>query len=173
VQRFDFRFAPAYRLAARPFGITPERAWVQVDDEHLLANYGPWRLRTPLGNVRRVAITGPYRFYRTAGPARLGITDGGLTFASNGERGVLLSFRERVPAIDPFGLIRHPELTVTVADVRGLLGALGADRWPPTRCLQRCSWHRRACVVADAVAGRPAGWRRSSADALLPAWRRR
>jgi hypothetical protein len=48
VQRFDFRFAPAYRLAARPFGTTPERAWVQVDDEHLLANYGPWRLRTPL-----------------------------------------------------------------------------------------------------------------------------
>ena len=128
VQRFGFRFAPAYRLAARPFGITPERAWVQVDDEHLLANYGPWRLRTPLGNVRRVAITGPYRFYRTAGPARLGITDGGLTFASNGERGVLLSFRERVPAIDPLGLIRHPELTVTVGDVRGLLSALGADR---------------------------------------------
>jgi hypothetical protein len=128
VQRFGFRFAPAYRLAARPFGITPERAWVQVDDEHLLANYGPWRLRTPLGNVRRVAITGPYRFYRTAGPARLGITDGGLTFASNGERGVLLSFRKRVPAIDPLGLIRHPELTVTVGDVRGLLSALGADR---------------------------------------------
>jgi len=128
VQRFGFHFAPAYRLAARPFGITPERAWVQVDDEHLLANYGPWRLRTPLGNVRQVAITGPYRFYRTAGPARLGITDGGLTFASNGEQGVLLSFRERVPAIDPLGLIRHPELTVTVGDVRGLLSALGADR---------------------------------------------
>jgi hypothetical protein len=138
VHRFDFRFAPAYRLAARPFGITPERAWVQVDDQHLLANYGPWRLRTPLGNVRHVAITGPYRFYRTAGPARLGITDGGLTFASNGERGVLLSFRERVPAIDPLRLIRHPELTVTVADVRGLLSALGADRGPPTRWLPRC-----------------------------------
>jgi hypothetical protein len=75
-----------------------------------------------------VAITGPYRFYRTAGPARLGITDAGLTFASNGERGVLLSFHKRVPAIDPLGLIRHPELTVTVADVRGLVTALGADR---------------------------------------------
>ena len=61
-------------------------------------------------------------------PARLGITDGGLTFASNGDRGVLLAFRERVPAIDPLGLIRHPELTVTVADVHGLLSALGADR---------------------------------------------
>jgi hypothetical protein len=128
VQRFDFRFAPAYRLAARPFGITPQRAWVQIDDEHLLANYGPWRLRTTLANISRVAITGPYRFYRTAGPARLGITDGGLTFASNGEQDVLLSFRQRVPAIDPLRLIRHPELTVTVADVHGLVSALGADR---------------------------------------------
>jgi hypothetical protein len=128
VQRFDFRFAPAYCIAARPFGITPERAWVQIDDEHLLANYGPWRLRTTLANISRVAITGPYRFYRTAGPARLGITNGGLTFASNGERGVLLSFRKRVPAIDPLGLIRHPELTVTVADVGGLVSLLGGDK---------------------------------------------
>jgi hypothetical protein len=127
VQRFDFRFAPAYRRAARPFGITPERAWVQIDDEYLVANYGPWRLRTTLANISRAAITGPYRFYRTAGPARLGITDGGLTFASNGDEGVLISFRTRVPAIDPLRLIRHPELTVTVADVHGLLSALGAD----------------------------------------------
>jgi hypothetical protein len=128
VQRFEFRFDPAYRLAARPFGITPERAWVQLDDEHLVANYGPWRLRTELDNIREAAITGPYRYYRTAGPARLGITDGGLTFASNGGQGVLLSFRKRVPAIDPLKLIRHPELTVTVADVNGLVTALRAAR---------------------------------------------
>ena len=127
MERFAFHFALAYRLAARPFGITPERAWVQIDDEHLLASYGPWQLRTTLANIRGATITGPYRFYRTAGPARLGITDGGLTFASNGERGVLLSFRERVPAIEPLGLIRHPELTVTIADVRRLVSALGAD----------------------------------------------
>ena len=128
MERFDFRFAPAYRLAARPFGVTPERAWVQIDDEHLLANYGPWRLRTTLANIRVASITGPYRFYRTAGPARLGITDGGLTFASNGDQGVLISFRERVPAIDPLKLIRHPNLTVTVAAVHGLVSALGAGR---------------------------------------------
>jgi hypothetical protein len=128
VQCFEFRFDPAYRIAALPFGITPETAWVQVDDERLLASYGPWRLRTTLANIRHVAITGPYRFYRTAGPARLGVTDGGLTFASNGDKGVLMSFRKRVPAIDPLGLIRHPELTVTVADLHGLVDALGARR---------------------------------------------
>jgi hypothetical protein len=126
VQRFEFRFDPAYRRAARPFGITPGRAWVQIDDERLVARYGPWRLETPLSNIRSVEITGPYRFYRTAGPARLGVSDAGLTFASNGERGVLISFRKRVPAIDPLGVLRHPELTMTVADVDGLVRALGA-----------------------------------------------
>ena len=151
MQRFDFRFASAYRLAARPFGITPERACVHIDDEHLLAHYGPWRLRTTLDNISRVAITGPYRFYRTAGPARLGITDGGLTFASNGDRGVLLSFRERVPAIDPLSLIRHPELTVTVAGVHGLVRALGADRSPPAGRLHSYWYERHDCVVAKAV----------------------
>lgn len=128
MQRFAFRFTPAYRLAARPFGITPERAWVQIEGEQLTANYGPWRLRTTRGNISRVTITGPYRFERTAGPARLGITDGGLTFASNGQEGVLLSFHKRVPAIDPLGLVRHPELTVTVADAHGLVDALEATR---------------------------------------------
>ncbi len=128
MQRFEFRFTRPYRLAARPFGITPDSAWVQIDGLHLLAHFGPWRLHTALTNISRVAITGPYRFYRTGGPARLGVTDGGLTFASNGEQGVLVSFRQRVPAIDPFRLIRHPELTVTVADVQGLVSALGADR---------------------------------------------
>jgi hypothetical protein len=128
VQRFEFRFTRPYRLAARPFGITPQSAWVQIDGQHLLANYGPWRLVTTLANISRVAITGPYWFYRTAGPARLGVTDGGLTFASNGEQGILLSFRKGVPAIDPFRMIRHPELTVTVADVHGLISALGAER---------------------------------------------
>jgi hypothetical protein len=123
-QRFEFRFTPAYRIAARPFGITPARAWVEVDSEQLVAAYGPWRLQTPRANISSVAITGPYHFYRTAGPARLGVTDAGLTFASNGDRGVLISFYERVPAIDPLKLIRHPELTVTVADVDGLAAAL-------------------------------------------------
>ena len=112
-QRFQFRFAPAYELAARPFGITPRNAWVKVGQRHLEARYGHWRVITPLDNVAAVEITGPYRFFKTAGPPRLGITDLGLTFASNGDRGVLLSFRDRVSGLAP---LRHPELTVTVAE---------------------------------------------------------
>lgn len=122
--RFSFRFDPAYERLARLFGVTPERAWVEVRETELEARFGPWRVRTPLSNVAGAEVTGPYAFLKTAGPARLAITDRGLTFASNGERGVRLSFHTAVAGIDRRGWIRHPELTVTVADVDGLVAAV-------------------------------------------------
>jgi len=124
--RFPFRFDAAYRRLARPFGVTPERAWVELGEEELEARYGPWRVRTSLSNVSGVEVTGPYAFLKTAGPARLAITDRGLTFASNGDLGACLSFHSPVVGIDPFGRIRHPELTVTVLDVDGLVDELAS-----------------------------------------------
>ena len=55
--RFRFRFDPAYRWLARLFGVTPERAWVDLGEEELEARYGPWRVRTPLSNVAGVEAT--------------------------------------------------------------------------------------------------------------------
>lgn len=120
-RRFPFAWDSRYRAAARPFGIVPERAWVEVSDEELDARFGRWRVRTPLQNLESVQLTGPYLLLKTAGPPRLGVTDRGLTFAGNGRRGVLITFREPVPAIGP---LRHPELTVTVADPDGLKAEL-------------------------------------------------
>ncbi len=117
VERFRFAFARSYRAAARAFGITPETAWVDVGDQALEVHFGPWRLSTPLTNITDAAVTGPYAFWKTAGPARLAITDRGLTFATNGKSGVLISFRTPVRGLEPLGVIRHPELTVTVAEV--------------------------------------------------------
>lgn len=117
VDRFDFAFEPAYRLTARAFGIGPATAWVEVGDDTLDARFGPWRVATPLANVADVAVTGPYAFWKTAGPARLAITDRGLTFATNGDRGVLISFHKPVRGLDPLGILRHPELTITVSEV--------------------------------------------------------
>ena len=116
-RRFGFAFAPAYRSFARAFGIGSATAWVDVGDRTLAARFGPWRVSTPLANIRDVAITGPYAFWKTAGPARLAITDRGLTFATNGDRGVLIAFETPVCGLDPLGVLHHPELTVTVAQV--------------------------------------------------------
>ena len=126
VERFSFRFDPAYQRAARLFGITPSRAWVDIGERALEARFGPWRVRTDLGNILGAEVTGPYAFLKTAGPARLAVTDRGLTFATNRDRGVLITFRAPVPGLEPVGLLRHPELTVTVTDVDRLAALLRA-----------------------------------------------
>jgi hypothetical protein len=119
--RFSFAFDPTYRRTARLFGVTPDRAWVDVTDTLLDAHYGPYRLTTDLSNISKLAVTGPYNFFKTAGPPHLGITDLGLTFASNGRRGTLICFHRRVRGL---GLLRHGELTVTVEDPDGLAEVL-------------------------------------------------
>jgi hypothetical protein len=123
-ERFDFAFAPSYKLPAALFGVRPRTAWVEVDDSTLRARYGPWRVTTPLTNITSVAITGPYAYPKTAGPARLAITDRGLSFTPNGDRGVLICFAVPVRGLDPFGVLHHPELTVGVADPEGLVQRL-------------------------------------------------
>ena len=71
-------------------------------------------------------MNGPYAFPKTAAPVRLVITNRGLAFATNGDRGVLISFSTPVRGLDPLGTLRHPELTVTVADVDRLAALLRA-----------------------------------------------
>ena len=125
-QRFPFAFADAYRAPAGLFGTIPRNCWVELRDRELVARFGIWGLRTPYENIAAVDVTGPYAFWKTAGPARLGVTDGGLTFATHGERGVLITFRKPVRSSGPTFVLLHPELTVTVADVEGLAEALRA-----------------------------------------------
>ena len=127
-ERFEFAFAPAYRWPGALFGVRPSTAWVEVGESELEARYGPWRAATPLSNIVEVAITGPYAYFKTVGPARLAITDRGLSFTPNGDRGVLLRFAEPIPGLDPVGLIHHPELTLGVAEPERLVTCLNARR---------------------------------------------
>ncbi len=121
---FDFSFDALHRAFGLPFGITPGTAQVEVDGGRLLARFGLWRLSTSLDNVEGTEMTGPYSPLKTIGPAHLSIADRGLTFATNARRGLCIRFREPVAAIEPTGRLRHPAVTVTVADVEGLAAAL-------------------------------------------------
>ena len=123
--RFEFDWRPSYRRAALLFGVTPRRAWVEVDDVQLTVRFGWWTLSSTLDNVTGTDVTGPYAFVKTAGPPHLSFADRGITFATNGRRGLCVSFRDGVPGIDPTRHIRHPGATLTVADVDGLARALG------------------------------------------------
>lgn len=121
---FPFRFTPSYRTFGLLFGVTPATAIVTLTDRSLNARFGPWRATSDLSNIDDVQITGPYGFLKTAGPAHLSSADRGLTMATNGQRGVCLSFRKPIHGLEPTGRIRHPNLTVTVVDCDGLAEAL-------------------------------------------------
>lgn len=124
LQRFPFAFAPAYRLPATLVGVTPWTAFVEVSPVEVHIRFGPWSLRSALTNIEATTETGPFGFLKTAGPAHLSFADRGVTFATNGDRGLCLTFREPVKGIEPTGRLLHPGATVTVADVEGLESAL-------------------------------------------------
>jgi hypothetical protein len=112
-------------VAALPFGVLPATTWVEVDDLRLRARFGLWSLDTGRSNIAEVTTTGDYSFLRTAGPAHLSLADHGVTFATNGDRGVCVRFHEPVKVLDPTGRLRHPGATFTVADPDALVAALG------------------------------------------------
>jgi len=81
---------------------------------------------TDITNVAGTEVSGPYRTLTTIGPAHFSLADRGLTFSTNGRRGLCIRFKEPVPGLEPTGRLRHPGLTVTVADVDGLAATLAA-----------------------------------------------
>ena len=121
MQRFGFAFD--YPLAA-PLalaGITPATAHVDVDvqDGFFDIRFGPWRLRTPLDNIVGATITGPYKFWRVLG-THISLVDRGVSFGTNTEQGLCVTFREPVGGGLPRNAIRHPGATVTVRDCERL-----------------------------------------------------
>ncbi len=125
VHAFDFAFTRPYALAGRPFGITAHSTTVEVGPTWLFVRYGPWRLLTPRTNIASAEVTGGFSFAKTAGPPHLSMSDRGVSFTTNGDRALCLSFHEPVPAIDPTASITHPGATLSVADPEGLAHALG------------------------------------------------
>jgi len=124
--RFAFAFARRLMPVSAAFGVIPPTAHVDVDETELRIRFGPWSLRTPLHNVRSLTPTGPYSWWKIAGPAHISVADRGITFATTTERGVCIRFHEPVEAALPTSLLRHPAATVTVEDPDALIAAISA-----------------------------------------------
>ncbi|MBE8521312.1 hypothetical protein ILP97_28145 [Amycolatopsis sp. H6(2020)] len=105
---FAVGFPPVRRLLGT-------RAGLELDADGLRVRFGPWLVETPLSNLAGAEATGPYSALRVFG-VRLSLADRGLTFGTTRQGGVCLRFREPVRGIDPWGLLRHPGLTVTVSE---------------------------------------------------------
>jgi hypothetical protein len=115
--QIDNRYLPVLAL----FGFRPKKDSVTIDDGHFLATFGLFRLTTELTNIDGAHVTRNYRWWTAVGP-RMSFADDGLTFGTNNHAGVCVHFKEKVPsALRRKG---HSALTVTVADLDGLVLAL-------------------------------------------------
>jgi hypothetical protein len=123
VEHFPFEFDRRFVVPLRLLGVTKGNSGVVLDDAALDVRFGPWRLRTPVGNLRDVQITRDYRWFKAIGP-RGSMTDHGVTFGTNARAGVCVCFHEPVGALLGPQLMRHPGMTVTVRDVDGFAAAV-------------------------------------------------
>ncbi len=121
--RFEFAFEKKYLPALAAIGVTPLTAKVDVSQKTLDARFGPWRCRTSVKNIRCVSRTGPFSAVKAIG-ARGSFADRGATFGTTTVGGICVEFREPVKILDPSGIILHPGLTLTVADLEGFEEAL-------------------------------------------------
>jgi hypothetical protein len=123
VSSWDFAFDRVSGPLLRLLGVSPANSGVRIADGVFDVQFGPWRLRTPTANVAGATVTGPYSWVRSVGP-HLSLSDRGVTFGTNADRGVCVCFDAPVPALLPVRALRHPAITVTVADPEGLAAYL-------------------------------------------------
>ncbi len=115
VEHFDFEWNPRYRGLLSVLGVGPSNSCVTVTQEQLSVRFGRWSLDTPLSNVVGAHITRDYAWYKAVG-ARLSFADRGVTFGTDTACGVCVCMDEPVAALLPGDGLRHPGVTLTVAD---------------------------------------------------------
>jgi hypothetical protein len=124
-QRFGYAVDRRYLPVLLPFLLRPSRDGVTLTDDGLFeATFGLVRISTARANVMGAHVTRDYRWWTACG-VRMSMADDGLTFGTNSRRGVCVHFKDKVRS----SLRRsgHSALTVTVADVDGLVAVLGGE----------------------------------------------
>lgn len=121
VRTFTFKIDYRYLPILLACGVVPTRPRVRLSEEAFDAQFGIFRLSTPLSNIEDAHVTRDYRWWTAVGP-RLSSVDDGLTFGTNNRAGVCIHFREKVPSL--LKRSGHSALTVTVEDLDGLVSAL-------------------------------------------------
>ena len=124
-EHFGYDIDRRYLPLLLPFLVRPSKDGVTLTDESsFIATFGLLRVVTPLSNVVGAHLTQDYRWWTAVG-ARMSRADDGLTFGTNARAGVCIHFDQKVPS--RLRRSGHSALTVTVADLQGLIMALGGD----------------------------------------------
>lgn len=123
---FPIRIQPNLKPILFLFGVRDDgRSLVRLADGELTARFGGFEARTPIANIERWEIDGPYKSWRAVGVRRtMGTHD--LSFGGSAHGAVRLHFREPVRA----ARLMNTELYVSVDDLAGLGAALTARGIP-------------------------------------------
>jgi hypothetical protein len=163
---FPFAVSLPFAHASRLFGVDPAHARLELSGLRVRAIFGPWSVDTTIDNVESVDVTGPYSPIKVIGPPHLSLSDRGLTFATNADEGICIRFRRAVPGLVPISWLRHPSLTLTVAEPREVQAFLERA----TKELGRVDEHHAEDAVArvehDSVVGLTTAELRKRARAL-------
>ncbi|MFL5756884.1 MAG: hypothetical protein ACJ77N_11360 [Chloroflexota bacterium] len=124
--RFPIRLGPRSRPLLLLFGVrSAADAYVELGDDEVHARFGFAAVRTPIRNVVRYRIEGPWLWVTAIG-IRLSIRHRDLTLTGSPHGGVRMDFAERVP----YGIFRLPALYVGADDLEGFAAALAARGIP-------------------------------------------
>jgi len=125
--RFPIRIGRKSRALLLFFGVRPDgsNAWVDVGPDALAARFGWSSVRTPLSNITRWRIEGPWLWITAIGFRRSN-RHRDITFGGSPHGGVRIDFRDR-----PQVLFFHPPaIYVTVDDLAGLAAELARHGIP-------------------------------------------
>lgn len=127
-QRFEIRLGRRSLPLLRLWGVKPGLAYAEIEtaDEAggegaLNARFGRVRFRTPLANIARWQIEGPFLWVTAIG-IRRSVRHGDVSFAGSPHGGVRMDFREPVR----WSIFRVPALYIAADDLAGFAAALQA-----------------------------------------------
>jgi hypothetical protein len=122
--RFPIRIGRRSRPVVRLWTATPETAYAEIGDE-LEIRFGRIRFRTPVSNIARWRIEGPFVWVRAIG-IRRSLRGGDVSFAGAAHGGVRLDLVEPVR----WGPFQVPAVWVGADDLEGFAAELAGRGIP-------------------------------------------
>jgi hypothetical protein len=116
--RFPIRIGRRSRPVVRLFGASPDTAWAELDGD-LEIRFGRFRIRTPVSNLARWRIEGPFVWIKAIG-VRRSLRGGDVSFAGSAHGGVRIDLVERVR----WGALRVSAVWIGADDLDGLAAEL-------------------------------------------------